>query len=147
MLGAKDGRLRAPPAPVGVDQHRHGQSEALSAPVSCPQWGGRVHWTPAAQASVERLLKHGAGGWPGLPSDPATMLLVMVVSETPSGTPVVEMTREEYATYLDREARHATGLSAAEFRRAYLAGKLNESDPTVSDLVGLLRIGQNGHAA
>lgn len=75
------------------------------------------------------------------------MLLVMVVSETPSGTPVVEMTREEYAAYLDREARQATGLSAAEFRRAYLAGKLNEGDPVVSDLVGLLRIGQNGHAA
>ncbi|HXV05214.1 MAG TPA: hypothetical protein VFP23_04855 [Solirubrobacterales bacterium] len=71
----------------------------------------------------------------------------MVVSETSSGTPVVEMTAEEYAAYLDREVRDATGLSAAEFRRAYLAGTLDEADPAVSELAGLLRIGQNGHAA
>lgn len=71
----------------------------------------------------------------------------MVVSETSSGTPVVEMTTEEYAAYLDREVRDATGLSAAEFRRAYLAGTLDEADPAVSELAGLLRIGQNGHAA
>jgi hypothetical protein len=73
--------------------------------------------------------------------------LTVVVSETSSGTPVVEMTAEEYAAYLEREAREATGLSAAEFRRAYLAGELDEADPAISDLVGLLRIGQNGHAA
>lgn len=73
--------------------------------------------------------------------------MIMVVSETSSGTPVVEMTAQEYAAYLEREVREATGLSAAEFRRAYLAGELDEADPAVSDLVGLLRIGQNGHAA
>ena len=64
-----------------------------------------------------------------------------------SGTPVVEMTAEEYAVYLEREVRHATGLSAQDFRRAYLAGELDEADPSVSDLVGLLRIGQNGHTS
>lgn len=69
------------------------------------------------------------------------------MSETPSGSPVVEMSAEEYSAFLEREVRHATGLSAQEFRRAYLAGKLDEADPAVSDLVGLLRIGQNGHAA
>lgn len=71
----------------------------------------------------------------------------MVVSETPSGSPVVEMTQEEYAAYLEGEVRKATGLSAEAFRRAYLAGELDEADPSVSDLVGLLRIGQNGHGA
>ncbi len=71
----------------------------------------------------------------------------MVVSETSSGTPVVEMTAEEYAAYLEREVRRATGLSAQDFRRAYLAGELDEADPSVSDLVGLLRIGQNGHTS
>ncbi len=70
----------------------------------------------------------------------------MVISETSSGTPVVEMSAAEYAAYLEREVRHATGLSTSEFRRAYLAGDLDEADPSVSDLVGLLRIGQNGHA-
>ena len=69
------------------------------------------------------------------------------MSETPSGSPVVEMTAEEYAAFLDREVRHATGLTAKEFRHAYMAGQLDEADPAVSDLVGLLRIGQNGHAA
>jgi hypothetical protein len=71
----------------------------------------------------------------------------MVVSETSSGTPVVEMTVAEYEAYLEREVRAAMGLSVEEFRRAYLAGELDEADPSVTDLVGLLRIGQNGHAA
>lgn len=71
----------------------------------------------------------------------------MVVSETPSGSQVVEMTPEEYTAYLEGEVRKATGLSAEAFRRAYLAGELDEADPSVSDLVGLLRIGQNGHGA
>lgn len=70
----------------------------------------------------------------------------MVVSETSSGSPIIEMTAEEYAAYLEREVRHATGLSAADFRRAYLAGELDEADPAVSELAGFLRLGQNGHA-
>ncbi len=57
------------------------------------------------------------------------------MSETPSGSPVIEMTAEEYSAFLEREVRHAMGLSAKEFRHAYLAGKLDEADPAVSDLV------------
>jgi hypothetical protein len=71
----------------------------------------------------------------------------VVVSETSAGSPVVEMTAEEYAAYVEREVQRAAGLSAEEFRRAYLAGELDEADPAVSDLIGLLRIGQNGHAS
>jgi hypothetical protein len=70
----------------------------------------------------------------------------MIVSETSSGTPVIEMTADEYVAYLDCEVREATGLSAEEFRRAYLAGELDEAEPAVSELAGLLRIGQGGLA-
>lgn len=68
----------------------------------------------------------------------------MVVRETVAGSPVVEMTDEEYADFVDREVRAAVGMSPDEFHRAYLAGELDENDPAVSELVGFLRIGQNG---
>lgn len=71
----------------------------------------------------------------------------MVVSETSSGTPVVEMTAEEYDAFLEREVRVAMGISVGEFRRAYLSGELDEADPSVCDLAGILRIGQHGHGA
>jgi hypothetical protein len=43
--------------------------------------------------------------------------------------------------------RRGTGLTVEEFVRAYEAGELDDADPAVSDLVGLLRIGQNGDRA
>jgi hypothetical protein len=69
----------------------------------------------------------------------------MTVGETPAGTPVVDLSAEEYDAYLDSEVRRLKGMDAAAFIRAYEAGELDESDPTVTELVGLLRIGQNGH--
>ena len=39
------------------------------------------------------------------------------------------------------------GMSVAEFRRAYAAGELEDGDVAVDQIVGLLRIGQNGHKA
>jgi hypothetical protein len=71
----------------------------------------------------------------------------MTRSETNAGTPVVDLTSEEYDAYLEREVGCATGMTAAEFVRAYSAGELDDADPAVGDLVGLLRIGQNGHRA
>ena len=71
----------------------------------------------------------------------------MTRSETNAGTPVVDLTTEEYDAYLEREVGRAAGMTAAEFVRAYSAGELDDADPAVSDLVGLLRIGQNGHRA
>jgi hypothetical protein len=56
------------------------------------------------------------------------------------------MTPEEYADYVERRVQAAVGMAPEEFRRAYLAGELDDADPSVSELVGLLRIGQNGHA-
>lgn len=71
----------------------------------------------------------------------------MTVEETPAGTLVVDLTDEEYQAYLEDEVRRGTNLSVAEFVRAYKAGEIDETDPAVSDLVGLLRLGQNGHRA
>lgn len=70
----------------------------------------------------------------------------MTVGETPAGTPVIDFTVEEYDAYLDAEARRLAGMDAAAFVRAYEADELEDSDPAVSELVGLLRIGQNGHS-
>jgi hypothetical protein len=70
----------------------------------------------------------------------------MTVGETAAGTPVVDLTSEEYDAYLDTEARRLTGMAAADFLGAYEAGELDDSDPAVSELVALLRIGQNGHS-
>ena len=70
----------------------------------------------------------------------------MTHAETPSGTPTLELDAAEYAHFLDEEVRARTELSsAAEFTERYLAGELDESDPDVPFLVGLLWIGQNGH--
>lgn len=69
------------------------------------------------------------------------------MSETQAGTPIVEMTAEEYAAYLEREVWRGTGLTPEEFRNAYVHGQLDDADPSVSELAGLLRIGQNGHGA
>ncbi len=71
----------------------------------------------------------------------------MIVTETAAGTPVIDLTPEEYAAHLERETQAAIGMSVAEFRRAYAAGELEDGDVAVDQLVGLLRIGQNGHNA
>jgi hypothetical protein len=71
----------------------------------------------------------------------------MTVDETPAGTLVVDFTEKEYDDYLEAEVRRGTGLSVAEFVRAYGADELDDADPAVSELVGLLRIGQNGDRA
>lgn len=68
----------------------------------------------------------------------------MTVEETPSGTQVVDFTDQEYDAYLESEVERATSLTVAEFKSRYDAGELDDSDPAVSELVGLLRIGQNG---
>lgn len=68
----------------------------------------------------------------------------MIVDETPAGTPVLTFTAEEYDAYLEGEVRRAIGMTCADFERAYLAGKLDDANPAVDELVGLLRIGQSG---
>jgi hypothetical protein len=70
----------------------------------------------------------------------------MTVDETADGTPVIELTPEEYEAYRDREVRRLTGMGATAFVRAYEAGELDDADPAVSESVALLRIGQDGHS-
>jgi hypothetical protein len=69
----------------------------------------------------------------------------MTVDETPAGTPVVEFSREEYDAYLEAEVRRAFDMTVEEFVSAYETGQLDDADPAVAELVGLLRIGQDGH--
>jgi hypothetical protein len=69
----------------------------------------------------------------------------MTVDETPAGTPVVDLSRDEHDAYLEGEVRGALNMAVEEFVLAYEAGQLDDSDPAVAELVGLLRIGQNGH--
>jgi hypothetical protein len=69
----------------------------------------------------------------------------MTVDETPDGTPVVNLTAEEYDAYLENEVKRAIGMTVTEFVEAYKRGELDDADPAVSELVGLLRIGQHGH--
>jgi hypothetical protein len=63
---------------------------------------------------------------------------------TDAGTEVYEPSAKEYAEYLEARAQALAGMSVAEFKSAYEAGDLDDADPGVSELVALLRIGQNG---
>jgi hypothetical protein len=60
-------------------------------------------------------------------------------------TPILELSAEEYQQFLDGEVMSRMGMNAEEFTARYLAGDLDESDPDVPLLVGMLWIGQNGH--
>ena len=66
------------------------------------------------------------------------------VLTTDAGTEIYEPSAKEYAEYLEERAQALTGMSVAEFKRAYDAGEADDADPAVSELVALLRIGQNG---
>ena len=68
----------------------------------------------------------------------------MLVTYTDAGTPVIDLTPEEQAAYLEREVQSAVGMSVEEFIRAYTAGELEEGDVAVDEMVSLLRIGQIG---
>lgn len=71
----------------------------------------------------------------------------MTKTETSAGTPVLDLDAQEYARFLEDEVRERMDLSVAEFTERYLAGALDEADPDVPMLVGLLWIGQNGNSA
>lgn len=63
---------------------------------------------------------------------------------TEAGTEVFEPSTEEYANYLEAQAEELCGMSVDEFQQRFEAGQLDEGDPAVSELAGLLRIGQSG---
>jgi hypothetical protein len=66
------------------------------------------------------------------------------VLTTDAGTAVYEPSVKEYAEYLEARAKALSSMFVAEFKSAYEAGDLDDADPGVSELVALLRIGQNG---
>ena len=71
----------------------------------------------------------------------------MTEDRTEAGTPVIEFDEDEYRAFLEREVLRGSGLSLEEFVHRYQAGALDEGDPDVSYLAGLLWLGQNGHPA
>lgn len=66
------------------------------------------------------------------------------VLTTGAGTKVYEPSAKEYAEYLEARAQSLSGMSVSEFKRAFEGGDVDDTDPGVSELVALLRIGQNG---
>jgi hypothetical protein len=73
--------------------------------------------------------------------------LTVTEDHTEAGTPVIESDEREYRAFLEQEVQPGSGLSVEEFVRRYEAGEIDEDDPDVSDLAGLLWLGQNGHRA
>jgi hypothetical protein len=71
---------------------------------------------------------------------------IMTRTETPGGTPVLELDGDEYQQFLEGETQARMGMSVAEFTERYLGGELDDADPDVPLLAGLLWIGQDGRA-
>lgn len=64
---------------------------------------------------------------------------------TNSGTAIFEPDQKEYDAFLESAVRAAfPEMSVADFRKAYEAGELDDSDSAVSELASLLQAGQNG---
>jgi len=68
----------------------------------------------------------------------------MTHEQTDAGTPVLELDASEYEDFLEQEVQARLGMSAADFRQRYAAGELDDADPDVGMLAGLLWLGQNG---
>ena len=77
----------------------------------------------------------------------------MNVSYTEAGTPVVDLTEDEYRAFLDREVRERAGMPLDEFVRLANAGEIDWNDPEAFSLAGLIGVGEgspinpsrNGH--
>lgn len=65
----------------------------------------------------------------------------MICDQTDAGTPVLSLDAREYEDFLDEAVRSRVGMSAAEFRTRYAAGDLDDTDPDVEMLAGLLWLG------
>jgi hypothetical protein len=71
----------------------------------------------------------------------------MKVTCTDAGTPIIDLTPEEYAAHLEREVQAEIDMSVAEFKRALASGELDLGDVDVFYVAGLLRVGQNAQKA
>jgi hypothetical protein len=69
----------------------------------------------------------------------------MTHTKTAAGTPVIEMTGDEYRDFLEAETRSRLGMTLGEFTHRFGAGELDDSDPDVPLLAMWTGMGQNGH--
>jgi hypothetical protein len=68
----------------------------------------------------------------------------MVTTYTDAGTPIVEMSDEEYRAFLDREVHARIGLSLEEFVAKGNAGEIDWDHPEAFALAGLVGVGDGG---
>lgn len=101
---------------------------------------------PKFRTLLAWLLTHGRFG--RYPLDRGPQHPRSIVSNPASRVHQPEARRSgQVSAYLETELGRGTGFTVAQFVRAYEAGELDDADPVVSHLVGLLDIGQNGHRA
>jgi hypothetical protein len=65
----------------------------------------------------------------------------MKTTYTQAGTPVVDMSDQEYRAFLDREVRERIGLSLEEFVRRANAGEIDWDHPEAFSLAALVGVG------
>lgn len=71
----------------------------------------------------------------------------MVTSYTDAGTPVLDLTAEEYDAFLEREVQRLMGISVDEFVRQVQVGEIEWDHPEALHVAGLvdLDLRLNGH--
>jgi len=68
----------------------------------------------------------------------------MNVTYTQAGTPVVDMTDDEYRAFLDAEVRARIGLSLDEFVRQVESSEIDWDHPEAFSLAGFVGVGEGG---
>lgn len=68
----------------------------------------------------------------------------MVTSFTDAGTPVLDMSDDEYRAFLDAEVQARIGLSLEEFVARVNTGEIDWDHPEAFALAGLVGVGDGG---
>lgn len=68
----------------------------------------------------------------------------MKTTYTDAGTPVIDMSEDEYRGFLDDEVRARIGLSLDEFVRQVNAGEIDWDHPEAFSLAGFVGVGDGG---
>jgi len=68
----------------------------------------------------------------------------MVTTYTDGGTPVIDMSDDEYRAFLDSEVRARIGLSLEAFVTKVNAGEMEWDHPEAFALAGLVGVGDGG---
>jgi len=69
---------------------------------------------------------------------------IMVTTYTDAGTPIIDMSDDEYRAFLDHEVRERIGLSLEEFVARANAGEIDWDHPEAFALAGLVGVGESG---